>query len=166
VARLDPVRAVIAVPEADAELIQENAEVKLTIQAHASPLLKGKVIRTSWALEPASRTLRTEIDLPNKDSQLRPGMYVHAYITHEFPAGWTVPISAVGKQGDATVCFVIQNGKAERTPVRVGGSDGQFVVIRKLLQTNDGSTTEEFTGQESIAAKAIGLTDGQAVRVE
>jgi HlyD family secretion protein len=166
VARLDPVRVVIAVPESDAELIQENAEVKLTIQAHSNTQLKGKVVRTSWALEPTSRTLRTEIDLPNKDAQLRPGMYVYAYITHEFPAGWTVPISAVGKQGDATVCFVIENGKAVQTPVRVVASNGQFAVIRKLSQKDGVTTFEEFTGNESIAAKAIGLADGQTVHVE
>ena len=80
VARLDPVRVVIAVPEADAELVKEKSEVKLTVQALPGSNLIGTVARTSWVLESGSRTLRTEIDLPNKDGRLRPGMYVYAQI--------------------------------------------------------------------------------------
>ena len=53
VARLDPVRVVIDVPEADAELVKESAEVKLTIQSLSGPSLSGTVARTSWALDQA-----------------------------------------------------------------------------------------------------------------
>ena len=65
VAKVDPVRVVVQVPEADAGLVADGQAVRLTMQAIQGPELTGKVVRTSWSLEPGSRTLRTEIDLSN-----------------------------------------------------------------------------------------------------
>jgi RND family efflux transporter MFP subunit len=164
VARLDPVRIVIAVPEADAELIQDNSEVSVAAPAFPGPSLRGNVARTSWALlESGGRTLRTEIDLPNKDGRLRPGTYVYAQVIRQLPETWTLPVSAVVKQGDALVCFLIDGDKAVRTPVQIGRSDGSFVEVLKLQKP--GTPWVEWTGQEKVATRAGSLTDGQAVQV-
>jgi HlyD family secretion protein len=166
VARLDPVRVVVAVPEADAELANEKSEVKLTIQALSGPNVNGTVARTSWSLEPSARTLRTEIDLPNKDGRLRPGMYVYAQIITQLAGGWALPTAAVTKQGDATVCFVVEGGKALRTPVQIGRSDGQFVEVLKRQQAGSPTTWVEFTGNEAVADRATGLTDAMSVQLD
>ncbi len=166
VARLDPVRVVIAVPDADAELVKEKSEVKLTVQALSGPSLSGTVARTSWALESGARTLRTEIDLPNKDDRLRPGMYVYAHIINQLSDGWTLPTSAVVKQGDSTVCFLVEGGKAVRTPVQVGRGDGQFIQVLKRQKPGSPPVWEEFTGNETVAARATGLSDGQSVQLD
>jgi HlyD family secretion protein len=162
VARLDPVRIAVAVPEADAELVADQAEVQLHVQALPGPDLTGKVARTSWALEPGARTLRVEVDAPNKDGRLRPGMYVFARIATQLPESWAVPTAAVVRQGETMVCFLIADGKAVRTPVRVGRNDGQFVQIDKRPKTGS-PLWEDFTGTEDVAVQAAGLTDGQAV---
>jgi HlyD family secretion protein len=166
VARRDPVRVVIAVPEADAELVREKAEVKLAIQELNGETLSGPVARTSWALEPGPRTLRVEIDLPNKASRLRPGMYVHAQIINQLPERWTLPTSAVVKQGDATVCFLIDGDKVVRTPVQLGRSDGQFVQVLKRQKPGASGEWEELTKNDLFAGRAAGLTDGQVVQLE
>jgi multidrug efflux pump subunit AcrA (membrane-fusion protein) len=166
VARLDPVRVVVAVPEADAELVKEKTEVKVHIQALPGPDWTGKVARTSWALEPGTRTLRVEADVPNKDGRLRPGMYVFARIETQLPEAWALPTSAVVKQGEAMVCFRIEDGKAVRTPVQVGRGDGRFTCVLRKQRPGTPSTWEEWTGAERIAEKASGLTDGQQVRVD
>ena len=119
VARLDPVRVVVQVPEADAGLVARGPAGPVTVQALAGPELTGTVTRTSWSLEPGSRTLRAEIDLPNKDGRVRPGMYVYARITAELPEAWAVPAAAVGKAGDEPVVYLVEGGKAVRTPVQV-----------------------------------------------
>ena len=164
VARLDPVRVVIAVPEADAELVKEKAEVKLTVQALSGPSLSGTVARTSWALDTAARTLRTEIDLPNKEGRLRPGSYVHAQIINHLPESWTLPTSAVMKQGDLTVCFLVEGGKAVRTVVQVGRSDGRSIEVQKRQKSGSPHTWEDFTGSEDVAERAVGLTDGSQLK--
>jgi len=81
VAKLDPVRIVIQVPEADAALVTDGSPVKLTIPALKGQPILARVTRSSWALDPGSRTLRVEIDQPNADHRLRPGMFVQSQIT-------------------------------------------------------------------------------------
>jgi RND family efflux transporter MFP subunit len=166
VARLNPVRIVVAVPEADAGAVQEKCEVKLTIQALGGTPLTGTVARTSWALEPGARTLRTEIDLPNKDGRLRPAMYVYAQIVAQPTEGWALPASAVVKQGDRKVCFLIENEKAMRVAVQVGRSDGQFIEVIKFQKPGTNNPWIEWTGKEVVALRASELTDGQAVALE
>jgi HlyD family secretion protein len=162
VAKLDPVRVVLAIPEADAELVKEKSAVKFTVPAVSGASRNGVVTRTSWALEPGARTLRAEIDLPNKDGALRPGMFVSARIVNELPEMWTLPVAAVVKSGDATVCFLLEEGKAVRMPVQVGRSDGQIVQVLKRQRPGSPPTWEDFTGDERIASRAAGLTDGQS----
>lgn len=162
VTRTDPVRVVVHVPEADAGLVREGQEVRLTVQALSRPGLTGKVTRTSWSLEPGSRTLRTEIDLPNPDGAVRPGMYVYAGITATLPEGWAVPAAAVGKAGDEFVVYRVVDGKAVRTPVQVGHGDGKITQLRRYKKPGATEWTE-FTGTETVATPAAALTDGQAV---
>ena len=118
VARIDPVRVVVQVPEADAGLVAVGQEVRLTLQGGAEATEVGKVTRTSWSLEPGSRTLRTEIDVPNEKGAVRPGTYVYARLTAELPAAWAVPAAAVGKVNDEPVIYLVEGGKAVRVPVR------------------------------------------------
>ncbi len=163
VARLDPVRVVVDVPEADAALVHDKTPVKLVVQALGGAELSGTVTRTSWSLDPAARTLRAEIDLPNPGERLRPGMYVYARITAELPETWALPSAAVVKQGEATVCFRVEGGKAVRLPIQTGRSDGQFTqVLRK--QKPGSAEWEDVAGTEVVASQAAGLSDGQTVQ--
>ncbi|MBN9119727.1 MAG: efflux RND transporter periplasmic adaptor subunit, partial [Planctomycetes bacterium] len=159
VARTDPVRVVVNVPEADAGLVAAGQDVRLTIQG---PELAGKVVRTSWSLEPGSRTLRTEIDLPNEKGSLRPGMYVHAKLPAEQPAAWAVPAAAVGKAGDDPILYLIEGGKAVRVVVQLLKGDGQFTQVRRYKRPGAADWTD-VAGSESIATPASALTDGQTV---
>lgn len=162
VARLDPVRVVVQVPEADAGLVRDGLPVRIAVQALDGPELTGKVTRTSWSLEPGSRTLRAEIDLPNKDGRVRPGMYVYARVTAELPEAWSVPAAAVGKANDEFVIYLVENGKAVRAPVQVLRGDGQFTQVRGYKKAGAADWVA-FTGSESVATPAAAVTDGQAV---
>lgn len=163
VARLDPVRVVVNVPEADAGLVEDGQEVRVTLQAVAGPPSVGKVVRTSWSLEPGSRTLRTEVDLPNPGGKVRPGMYVSARLTVELPAEWAVPSAAVGKVNDEPVVYLVEGGKAVRVSVQLHRGDGQFTQVR-LYKRPGASDWSEITGKEEIASPAAVLSDGQTVR--
>jgi RND family efflux transporter MFP subunit len=163
VARLDPVRVVVQVPEADAGLVHEGLPVRVTVQALGGPELAGTVTRTSWSLEPGSRTLRAEADLPNPDGRLRPGMYVYARVTSELPAAWAVPATAVGRAGDDYVVYLAEGGKAVRTPVQVIRGDGQFTQVRRFRKPGAPDWVD-FTGAEAVATPAAGLSDGQPVQ--
>ncbi len=162
VARMDPVRVVVSVPEADAGLVATGQDVRLAVQAVQGPEQTGKVVRTSWSLEPGSRTLRTEIDLPNEKGLMRPGMYVHATLTAELPAAWSVPAAAVGKVGDESIMYLVEGGKAVRVSVQLLKGDAQFTQVRRYKRAGATDWTD-VTGSESVAAPASALADGQAI---
>jgi multidrug efflux pump subunit AcrA (membrane-fusion protein) len=170
VARLDPVRMVISVPEVDAGRIQlDKAEVNLNVPALIGQKLPGpfKLTRTSWALDPGARTLRTEIDIPNKDGRLRPGMYVYAKISNPSPECWTLPASAVVKQGDAMNCYQIdEQGKVTRKTLQVGRSDGTLIEVLRCQKNDSPSQWEDFSGNGTYAIRPTGLTDGQMVQIK
>src|SRR5260370_17863595 len=77
IARIDRVRALVDVPEPSAPYIRSgsNAAVKLVNSGGQS--FPAKVARTGGVLDPASRTLRVEIDVANPGERLRPGMTVN-----------------------------------------------------------------------------------------
>jgi multidrug efflux pump subunit AcrA (membrane-fusion protein) len=165
IACVDPLRVVIAVPEEDAPLVHDGANVTLTVQALVGPPPTGTIARTSWDLEHTSRTLRAEIDLPVKGRDLRPGMYVYGKIEAVLPEAWILPATALVKQGDNMVCFRIEGGKAIRTPVQVGRGDGQFVQVHTFQKIGPPATWQEWTGNEKVAQLGAGLADGQEVHV-
>jgi HlyD family secretion protein len=154
VARLDPVRVVVEVPEDDAILVEDGTRAVVRVPALKGEEFTGKVARSAWALDAKTRTLRVEIDLKNPRFRLRPGMYVHSVLTVERANVLAVPASAVLAQGEETVCFVVQGGKVVRTPIRVGFRSAEFVeVVKKRGPGKDGEWVD-FTGEERVVADA------------
>jgi multidrug resistance efflux pump len=81
VARIDSVRVVVFVPDRDAARLRVGAEAAVRLDAFPGQVLKGKVARLAGALDGESRGRRAEIDLPNPDGKLLPGMSGSAAIT-------------------------------------------------------------------------------------
>jgi multidrug efflux pump subunit AcrA (membrane-fusion protein) len=162
VARLDRVRVVVAVPEADAGLVKDGTKAKVIVPALGATL-SGTIARTSGSLDPASRTLRAEIELPNADKRLLPGMYVYAHIEAVLPEAWTLPASAILESGDAISCFLVEDGKAVRTPLRIGRRDAGSVEVLGRRKPGTAEGWEAMTGEERVASPASGVVEGQAV---
>lgn len=81
VARNEPMRVFVNVPQSAADdLLSGNARASIAVGGAASRHYEGKVSRTSQAINPQSRTLRVEVDIPNADSRLVPGMYVESQL--------------------------------------------------------------------------------------
>ena len=111
--------------------------------------------RTSWVLG-ANRTLRTEVDLPNPDGLLRPGMYAMAHILlQEHRDALVVPQSAIAGVGKQALCWTIHDGRAVRTPVQVGLQVGNDVEVVSGLKPDD----------LVVQTQAASLTDGVPVEV-
>src|SRR5262249_37895421 len=125
------------------------------IQALPDQVVEGKVTRTSWALG-ANRTLRTEVDIDNREGLLRPGMYATTHIVlAEQPNAISVPQTAVLREGDQSFCWVADGGHAVRKPITVGLAVGNDVEVRTGLK-----------GTEPVIQSQLGsLQQGQAVEV-
>jgi RND family efflux transporter MFP subunit len=81
----DPVRIYIDVPQSVAPSIKVGADAKLSVREYGGREFVGKVTRASGALDPELHIMQTEIQVPNPDGALIPGMYVQAGLTLPVP---------------------------------------------------------------------------------
>jgi multidrug efflux pump subunit AcrA (membrane-fusion protein) len=166
--QIHPVRVFVNVPGVDAPWIKDGDPVTLRLQGAGGEFFQGKVTRNSRSLNPQSRTLRTEIDLPNPQGKLLPGMYVQSSITVEHRHVWTLPAAAIATEGEQTFCYRVENGKALRTPLQIGLTGSGLVEVLKkqvpALSPGGEAKWEDFTGDEFVvASNPTALSDGQDV---
>jgi RND family efflux transporter MFP subunit len=155
VARTEVVRIFVAVPEMESPWVEAGQPGYVHVQALPDRVAEGKVARTSWVLGP-NRTLRTELDLPNPQGLLRPGMYATAHLRLQERAGACVlPLSAVLREGKQAFCWIAAGGHAVRTPIRLGLQVGDEVEVVSGLG-----------GEEWVVRSQIGsLREGQPVEL-
>jgi HlyD family secretion protein len=163
VARIDTVRVYVDVPEMQSHYVDRGTKARVRIQSLNDEEFEGKVARTSTALTVRSRTLRAEIDLPNKDGRIRPGMYAYGMIEIERKNVFAVPKEAVIEIGNQNVIYLHEDGMAHRTPVQTGIKDDKYIeVLRKKVKTK----WEPITGDEEVILGDLPeLRDGEKVRV-
>ncbi|APW63694.1 efflux RND transporter periplasmic adaptor subunit [Paludisphaera borealis] len=174
--KTDVVRIFIDIPEQDANYVKIGTKASVLARAYRDEPLQGSVTRTSWALNIKSRTLRAEIDLPNPGSQLLPGMYAYANVIIERPGVRALPLSALTHSGEKTYCWKHENGRAVRTEVQTGVSDGEWIEVTnrrvpdpKTLAAgaHAGEQWTSFDGSEQLILDEQSiLTDGLVVEVE
>jgi HlyD family secretion protein len=156
VARTDMVYVVTEVPDRDVPLTDVGDAVEVTLDALGTEVLKGKVSRYAETEDPTSRTMHTEIDLPNPENRLRPGMYGIAKIILDTSTKYsTLPASCLvgeSKGGQADV-YVIKDGKAKKTQVAIGADDGIRVEILSGL-----------TPEDEVIVSTGSVTDGTPVQ--
>ena len=172
VEKINPVRVFIQVQEPDNVWVRDGDAALIRVESFPGPPFKGTVKRTSKSLNPQNRTLRTQIDLPNDDGKLLPGMFVNATIIPEHKNVWALPATAVVTQGGHSFCYRVEDGMAVRTPVRVGlrgnEKDNELLEVLKKqtkpARAGQEGGWEDFTGEEVIVVSDPGaLTDGQTV---
>ncbi|HQU46271.1 MAG TPA: efflux RND transporter periplasmic adaptor subunit, partial [Pirellulales bacterium] len=150
------VRVFVDVPEADAPLVDRGDHAVLYVPALQKKEFPASVTRTAWALDPTTRTLRAEIDVPNESGELRPGMYVYATIVlAQSPEALVIPTTAVRAENGGSACFCIANGKLVRKPVMLGLKSGKDVEVAAGL-TGDDVIVEKVSAElkEGQAAEA------------
>jgi RND family efflux transporter MFP subunit len=150
-------RVLVDVPEGDAPLVQVGSEVLLRTPAVAGPPVAEKVTRTAWVLQPATRTLRVEIDVPSDSGKLRPGMYVYADLkVAERKDAMALPKGAVLTQDNQSFCLAVNgDNKIVRLPIQVGIRAGEEVEVVSGLKGNE----------RVIAVNAAAYREGQTVEV-
>jgi multidrug efflux system membrane fusion protein len=156
-ARVDPLRVYTSVPQAYAPFIKVGAKTAVTLQEFPGQKFFGKVVRTAEAIDPSTRTLLTEVDVPNSDGRLLPGSFgeIHFAVGNGVNKV-TVPVNAM--------LF-----RAEGPRVAVVGPDGK-VQLRPINIGRDYGTTLEILGGVSPADRIVinpadSLEEGQQVNV-
>ncbi len=164
VARTDILRIFTDVPERYARYVRAGTKAAVRADALSGYQIFAPVTRTSWAIRQQTRTLWTEIDLTKKEYDgLLPGMYVYADVFIHRANVYAVPPQALRVSGNQTYCFLLKDGKAAKTPVEAGVSDGSWTEIER---TATGNVWSKVTGKEQVILGNLDeLSDGEAVEV-
>jgi HlyD family secretion protein len=170
--RLDIVRVFVDVPERDANFVTVGTKATVLARAYRDAELAASVTRVSWALNMKSRTLRAEVDLPNPDSRLLPGMYAYVKVIIERPHVQAVPIDALVYDGDQTLCWLYQGGKAVRTELQTGINDDRWIeVTNRRLPVDPEAPSDSVAWipidgtEQVILGDLANLVDGAPVEV-
>lgn len=138
-AKVDPVRVFVDVPQSAAtDLMKVGAPAEVTAGDLAGRRFVGKVTRTSEAIDPRARTLRAEIDLPNPDLVLLPGMYVQVAFQLANNGMVEVPASALVFRADGPHVVVKDSADAVHfVPVSIARDDGNMVELASGVTQGD-----------------------------
>ncbi len=132
IADLSTVRVYVDVPGTDVAQIKRRSPVTVFLDAIPGQGLRGSITRFADALDPQTRTMKTEIDLPNPGHRILPGMYgtVRLDLAQRAARLW-VPTSCIRHDaaGQAFV-FVVEHGRVHRKPAKVGLSSGGMTQVR------------------------------------
>ena len=161
VARVDTLRVFVTVPESNVQSVVIGQTVDLRFDSIPGRVFQGKVARTASSVDPASRTLLTEVRVENKDGVLLPGTYVTATFNNVRAAPpIVVPGDAVITRSTGTMIAVVRNNVVHLQPVALGRDYGAQTEIREglhegdLVILNPGDTAQEGARVEARALPA------------
>jgi multidrug efflux system membrane fusion protein len=157
-ARVDPLRVYSSVPQAYASDIKSGAKAVVTLQEFPGQKFLGKVARTAESIDPATRTLLTEVDVPNKDGHLLPGSFGEVH----FAVGTnvnkvTIPVNAMLFRAEGPrVAVVGPDSKVQLRPISIGRDYGATLEVLGGVSPTD----------QIVINPADSLEDGQLVSVQ
>ncbi len=130
-ARIDTLRVYVTVPENNVSGVQVGNAAVVTVPALPGDTLRGRVARTANALDPAARTLLTEVDVANPSGTFLPNMYAQVELSlPRASKALRVPATAlVIRDGPPQVVIVEPDSTVRYAPVTIGRDFGSWVEV-------------------------------------
>jgi len=156
IAQIDWLRVFVNVPQTYAPNVHAGLPVSVSVRGQMMEPVTGTVTRTANALDPGTRTLLVEVDVPNPSHRLLPGMFVYAaFKISAAGTRWRVPATAAIFDAQGTrVVLVGPGNKLHYQPVMFGRDLGASIDVQAGL-----------SGDESIVKQpTVSLKEGQVVR--
>ena len=140
-ARIDPLRVYINLPQAYSQAVKPGDEATLSLTEMPGEKFTGRVVRTAGAIDPASRTLLTEVQVPNHDGKLFSGAHAMVRLSLASPGvPVVVPVNALLFRNDKGMQagVVESNGIVRLADLTVGRDYGTSVeIVHGLAETDD-----------------------------
>jgi RND family efflux transporter MFP subunit len=152
----DVIRVWVYVPQDSAFGVKPGVEAVIRVPAMPNLTFHGKVARIADALQPGTRTLLTEVDVPNPDGALQPGVYctVQLKIPRQSPA-LIVPAAAIIFNQNGMQVAVVESGVAHLRKIAITADYGTEVEINAGVQNGD----------QVILQPPVNLADGGKVQI-
>ena len=139
IAQIDTLRVFVNVPQVYAPTLKVGLPVEVAVRGQLMQPVAGTVTRTAGALDPGTRTLLTQVDIPNPTHRLLAGMFV--YVTFKIgPSGthWRLPSTAVIFNAQGTRVAIVGTGnKLHFQDVVLGRDFGTSIDVQAGLQGNE-----------------------------
>ncbi|HEY6307085.1 MAG TPA: efflux RND transporter periplasmic adaptor subunit [Candidatus Angelobacter sp.] len=157
-AQFDPLRVYISVPQTDALSVRAGMSAYIELNEYPGQKFIGKVVRTADSIDPATRTMLTEVDVPNHDGRLMPGAYAQLHFAVPVQAARiSVPVNTVLFRPEGPqVAVVGDDQKIHLKVVKIGRDFGNKLEILGGLSASD----------QIVVNPADSLEDGQQVHVK
>jgi RND family efflux transporter MFP subunit len=138
-AQINVLRVYVNVPEPYSNDIKPGLNTQLHIAEFPDKLFAGKVVHTSGAIDPTSRTELTEVQVPNPNDKLMPGAYAEVkFHIHTGVVPLLIPsTSLIFRSAGAQVALVDANNKAHLRGVTIGRDFGANLEVTSGLQADD-----------------------------
>jgi RND family efflux transporter MFP subunit len=157
-AQTSPLRVYVRVPEIYANTIHAGLGAYLEVTQYPGRRIEGKVERTAEAIDLTTRTLNTEVDVPNRDGALLPGGYAQVHLQVKVTGSrLQVPVNALLFRSEGLRAVVVDaNHKIHLRQITVGRDYGTALEVLQGLDKNDWI----------VLNPADSLEEGQEVRVK
>ncbi len=156
VASIDPLRVYVNVPQVNSPSAVPGVQAYLTMPQYPGKRFPGKIVRNAKAIEQASRTLLTEVDVANPSGEILPGAYAEVHL--KLPSATStviIPVTSLIFRSEGLRVAVVRQGRAVMLPITLGRDFGTDVEVVAGL---DGS-------EAVITNPPDSLVDGEEVRV-
>jgi RND family efflux transporter MFP subunit len=135
----DPIRVFVDVPQSAApDLMKVGVPAKIFTNDLSGQSIAGRITRTSDAIDPKARTFRAELDIPNPDRRLVPGLYVQVGFQLQNSGMSQVPAAALVFSAEGPkVAVVTSDGTVRFQSVTIGRDDGDKVELSSGVSDGD-----------------------------
>jgi membrane fusion protein (multidrug efflux system) len=138
VSRMSPLRVFVYVPQNVAPFIKNGDAATITAMGYAGQKFTGTITRHPEALSPDTRTMLVEVDLPNENQALYPGMYANAEFIVAMGSGSPmVPDDALIFRDGKVYVPVVRNNQLHLAEVVLGYDNGQTVEVTSGIDPKD-----------------------------
>lgn len=153
----------IPVPETNVPVVRLGKKVSVEVQA-LNKTFEGTVARFADKVDDATRTMITEVDVPNPNLEIVPGMYAYvSFPVMEKRSALAVPIQAVSREGNKAVAYrVNRDNRIEVLPVTLGIETRSRIEILSGLSEGDRvvvGNTSQLRQDQVVAPKIVELSD-------
>jgi RND family efflux transporter MFP subunit len=154
----DPIRVYLSVPETYAPSIRAGLGAFLELTQFPGQKFEGRAVRTAEAIDTGTRTLLTEVDVPNHNSALLPGGYAQVHLQVKVTgARLQVPVNALLFRSEGLRAAVVDSGhKIHLKSLTIGRDFGTTLEVLQGLDASD----------SIVLNPADSLEEGQEVRVK
>ncbi|REJ71253.1 MAG: efflux RND transporter periplasmic adaptor subunit [Planctomycetota bacterium] len=137
---LETIQTAVHIVEKDYDRVQTGQTAVIRVDAFPDRTFHGEVARIAPVIDPETRTALVQVEIPNPDHLLKPGMHARVGIVFRSKQGsGVVPVDAVVEAGEKPAVFVVSGEppQAELREVRTGINDGDVIEILEGLRTNE-----------------------------